>query len=44
MLITTGGVSLGDYDVVKDVLAKEGEIVFWTSSAEAGETSGLWHD
>jgi len=28
MLITTGGVSAGDYDVVKDILAKEGEIAF----------------
>lgn len=28
MLITTGGVSAGDYDVVKDVPFKEGEIVF----------------
>jgi len=29
MLITTGGVSMGDFDVVKDVLAREGELVFW---------------
>jgi len=29
MLITTGGVSLGDFDLVKDVLAREGELVFW---------------
>jgi molybdopterin molybdotransferase len=29
MLITSGGVSVGDFDVVKDVLAKEGELVFW---------------
>ena len=29
MLITTGGVSMGDFDVVKDVLAKEGKLVFW---------------
>lgn len=28
MLITTGGVSAGDYDIVKDILAKEGEIYF----------------
>ena len=30
MLITTAGVSRGDYDVVKDVLMEEGEIAFWT--------------
>jgi len=29
MLVTSGGVSMGDYDIVRDVLAKEGELVFW---------------
>ena len=37
MLITTGGVSLGDYDVVKDILAKEGEIAFWTVRMKPGK-------
>jgi len=37
MLITIGGVSLGDYDVVKDVLAKEGEIAFWTVQMKPGK-------
>jgi len=37
MLITTGGVSMGDYDVVKDVLAKEGEIAFWTVRMKPGK-------
>ncbi|MEJ2738679.1 MAG: molybdopterin molybdotransferase MoeA [Dehalococcoidia bacterium] len=37
MLITTGGVSLGDYDIVKDVLAKEGEIHFWTVRMKPGK-------
>jgi len=37
MLITTGGVSLGDYDVVKDVLLKEGEIVFWKVRLKPGK-------
>jgi molybdopterin molybdotransferase len=37
MLITCGGVSLGDYDVVKDVLAKEGEIGFWTVRMKPGK-------
>ncbi len=36
MLITTGGVSIGDYDVVKDVLAKEGEVVFWKVRMKPG--------
>jgi molybdopterin molybdotransferase len=30
MLITTAGVSKGDYDIVKDVLAERGEIAFWS--------------
>ncbi|MFH1646883.1 MAG: gephyrin-like molybdotransferase Glp, partial [Chloroflexota bacterium] len=29
MLLTTGGVSMGDYDMVKDILARDGEMVFW---------------
>ncbi len=37
MLITTGGVSAGDYDVVKDVLAKQGEISFWTVRMKPGK-------
>ena len=30
MLITSAGVSRGDYDLVKDVLAEQGEIAFWS--------------
>lgn len=37
MLITTGGVSAGDYDIVKDVLAKEGEITFHTVRMKPGK-------
>jgi molybdopterin molybdotransferase len=37
MLITTAGVSRGDYDVVKDVLAKEGEVDFWTVRMKPGK-------
>jgi len=37
MLITSGGVSVGDYDVVKDVLAKHGEITFWTVRMKPGK-------
>lgn len=29
ILITSGGVSVGDYDMVKTVLARMGEILFW---------------
>jgi molybdopterin molybdotransferase len=37
MLITSAGVSRGDFDVVKDVLAKEGEIDFWTVRMRPGK-------
>ncbi len=37
MLITSGGVSMGDYDMVKDVLAREGEISFWTVRMKPGK-------
>ncbi|MBI2831205.1 MAG: molybdopterin molybdotransferase MoeA [Chloroflexi bacterium] len=37
MLITIGGVSVGDYDMVKNVLASEGEIVFWTVRMKPGK-------
>jgi len=37
MLVTTGGVSVGDYDVVKDVLAKEGKVSFWRVRMKPGK-------
>jgi len=41
MLITSGGVSRGDYDIVKDVLAKRGEIALWTVSMKPGKPSAF---
>lgn len=37
MLITSAGVSRGDYDVVKEVLAREGDIDFWTVAMKPGK-------
>ncbi len=37
MLITTGGVSVGDFDIVKDVLGKEGRTIFWTVRMKPGK-------
>jgi len=37
MLITSGGVSKGDYDVVKDVLAQMGKVSFWTVCMKPGK-------
>jgi molybdopterin molybdotransferase len=41
MLVTSGGVSLGDYDVVKDVLAKRGKITLWTVRMKPGKPSAF---
>jgi len=41
MLITSGGVSLGDYDMVKNVLAKRGEITLWTVRMKPGKPSAF---
>ncbi len=37
ILLTTGGVSMGDYDMVKDILARDGEIVFWKVRVKPGK-------
>jgi len=37
MLITSGGVSKGDYDIVKNVLAEHGEVDFWTVCMKPGK-------
>ena len=41
MLITSGGVSKGDYDVVKDVLTKCGEITLQTVRMKPGKPSAF---
>ncbi len=37
LLITSGGVSMGDYDIVKDVLAQKGDIEFWAIRMKPGK-------
>ncbi|MDO8671441.1 MAG: molybdopterin molybdotransferase MoeA [Dehalococcoidia bacterium] len=37
MLITSAGVSMGDFDIVKDVLAAHGQISFWTVQMKPGK-------
>jgi molybdopterin molybdotransferase len=37
LLVTTAGVSRGDYDVVKDVLQREGQVGFWTVRMRPGK-------
>ncbi len=37
MMLTIGGVSVGDYDMVKDILARNGEMVFWKVRVKPGK-------
>ena len=37
LFITSGGVSVGDFDVVKDVLASEGSLQFWLVRMKPGK-------
>jgi molybdopterin molybdotransferase len=37
LFLTSGGVSVGDFDVVKDVLAAEGEMSFWRVRMKPGK-------
>lgn len=43
LLITSGGVSVGDFDVVKKVLAAEGEISFWRVRMKPGKPLACGH-
>lgn len=37
MLVTSAGVSRGDYDIVKEALEREGQIAFWTVAMKPGK-------
>jgi molybdopterin molybdotransferase len=37
LFVSSGGVSTGDFDIVKDVLASEGEIAFWQVAIKPGK-------
>jgi molybdopterin molybdotransferase len=37
LVLTSAGVSRGYYDVVKDILAQEGEVAFWTVRMKPGK-------
>lgn len=37
LIVTTGGVSLGDYDLVKDVLRAEGNVAIWQVRMKPGK-------
>jgi molybdopterin molybdotransferase len=43
LVVTSGGVSLGDYDLVKDVLKSEGEIAIWQVRMKPGKPLAFGH-
>ena len=43
LIVTSGGVSLGDYDLVKDVLRSEGEISIWQVRMKPGKPLAFGH-
>jgi molybdopterin molybdotransferase len=43
LIVTSGGVSLGDYDMVKDVLRAEGEIAIWQVRMKPGKPLAFGH-
>jgi molybdopterin molybdotransferase len=43
LFLTSGGVSVGDFDLVKDVLAAEGEMDFWQVRMKPGKPLAFGH-
>lgn len=43
MIVSSGGVSVGDFDLVKDMLAAEGEIDFWQVNMKPGKPLAFGH-
>ncbi len=43
LVLTSGGVSVGDFDLVKEVLATEGEIDFWRVRMKPGKPLAFGH-
>jgi molybdopterin molybdotransferase len=43
LFLTSGGVSVGDFDLVKDVLAAEGDLAFWRVRMKPGKPLAFGH-
>src|SRR5215469_1957054 len=43
LIITTGGVSVGDFDLVKNIMAEQGEIQFWRINMRPGKPVAFGH-
>ncbi len=43
LIITSGGVSVGDFDLVKNIMAEQGEIDFWRINMKPGKPVAFGH-
>lgn len=43
LIITSGGVSVGDFDLVKNIMAEQGEIHFWRINMRPGKPVAFGH-
>ncbi len=43
LIITSGGVSVGDFDLVKDIMTEQGEIHFWRINMRPGKPVAFGH-
>jgi molybdopterin molybdotransferase len=43
LIITSGGVSVGDFDLVKDIMREQGEINFWRINLRPGKPVAFGH-
>jgi len=43
LILTTGGVSVGDFDLVKDILTEQGEMNFWRINMRPGKPVAFGH-
>ena len=43
LIITSGGVSVGDFDLVKNIIAEQGEINFWRINMRPGKPVAFGH-
>ncbi|GAC1422562.1 MAG: molybdopterin molybdotransferase MoeA [Ktedonobacteraceae bacterium] len=43
LILTSGGVSVGDFDLVKDIMAEQGNITFWRINMRPGKPVAFGH-
>jgi molybdopterin molybdotransferase len=43
LILTSGGVSVGDFDLVKDIMAEQGQVSFWRINMRPGKPVAFGH-